>query len=355
MRKIIVNMSFVMLVLALVTSSITVLGDERDRDLKVATYNMYLGTDFTEIIQSGSQQEVFAEVAEAYGEVQSSNPAERISSIADQIVSSEAQVVGLQEVALWRSGTAFDPNQATIVEYDFLDLLLEALEERGVHYTPVSVQTGFDAEIPGIGAGFFGDLRYTDRNVILVKADAKTSDLKVLATQTGTFDAALPVNTAVGPITILRGWAAVDIKQRGKTYRVIDVHTEAYHPFVQYLQAGELLAGPATTNLPVIIVGDLNADAEANGASYLLALNAGFKDVWEETNPTDPGYTWPLFFSDPAVSTTALERLDLILFRGDLSARSAEILGEAIPGDLTTSGLRPSDHAGLSAELILKP
>ena len=63
---------------------------------------------------------------------------------------------------------------------------------------------------------------------------------------------------------------------------------------VQIGQALELLAGPADTELPVILVGDFNSDAEANGTAYLVLTGAGFIDVWEDQQPSNSGFTWPL-------------------------------------------------------------
>src|SRR5688500_19490247 len=97
--------------------------NNRDRELNVMTYNMYPGTDFSEIFAAQSFPELVGEVAEAYGDVQFSNPAERIDAIADQIEAGSPTLVGLQEVALWRTGPFDDPAPATTVAYDFLQIL----------------------------------------------------------------------------------------------------------------------------------------------------------------------------------------------------------------------------------------
>jgi len=52
-------------------------------------------------------------------------------------------------------------------------------------------------------------------------------------------------------------------------------------------------------------------------------------------------------------SITPTQRLDLMLFRGDLEAEGGERLGHSL-SDLTPSGLWPSDHAGLVAFFDLK-
>src|SRR5215210_608841 len=105
--------------------------NNRNRDLGVMTRNMYLGTDFGEIFAAQTPQQLVAEVAEAYSEVEASKPAERIAGIADEIQNASPDLVGLQEVALWRIGAPFDPSPAEFVTYDFLQLLLDELAARG--------------------------------------------------------------------------------------------------------------------------------------------------------------------------------------------------------------------------------
>jgi hypothetical protein len=101
--------------------------NNRDRELGLMTRNMYLGTDFSEIFAAQTPEELVAEVAEAYAEVEAGEPAERIAGIADEIQASSPTLVGLQEVALWRIGAPFDPAPAETVTYDFLQLLLDEL------------------------------------------------------------------------------------------------------------------------------------------------------------------------------------------------------------------------------------
>ena len=329
--------------------------DNRDRELNVVTYNMYHGTDFSEIFAAQSQLELLSEAAEAYADVVSGNPNERIDEIANQIASNSPALVGLQEVALWQTGAFNDPAPATTVSYDFLEMLLAELAERGSRYQVVAVQTNLEAELPAAGPGVFADVRFTDRVVIIARSDLQTSQLKLENSQAQPFSNLLTVPTLIGPVTVERGWTAVDVKMRGKTFRFVNAHLESFVPFYNYLQGAELLAGPANTSLPVILVGDLNSDAEAAEPTYQLLLSGGLLDAWELANPSDPGYTWALFIESPAVFTTPSQRLDLILKRGEINVINAEVIGEDPVGDVTASGLRPSDHAGVTAALILEP
>ena len=336
-------------------NSPAVYADNRDRELNVMTYNMYPGTDFGEIFAAQSFPELVSEVAEAYGDVQAGNPAERISAIADQIETGAPTLVGLQEVALWRTGTFDDPAPATTIAYDFLELLLAELESRGLHYAAVAVQTNLDAELPAAGVAIVADVRYTDRVVILARTDLNVAQFKLEGAQSQTFATLLTVPVIFGNVTIPRGWTSVDVKMRGKTYRFVNAHLESFHPQVQFAQGAELLQGPSVTTLPVILAGDCNSDAEAGVATYQLMTGAGFADVWEQNHPNDPGYTWGLFLTAPSVFTAPTQRLDLILTRGAIQGTSSAVLGEDPLSDITPSGLRPSDHAGVTATLVLEP
>ncbi len=162
--------------------------NNRDRELNVMTRNMYLGTDFSEIFAAQTGEQLVSEVAEAYAEVEASRPAERIAGIANEIEANSPTLVGLQEVALWRVGAPFNPSPAETVTYDFLQLLLNELNRRGLHYAPVAIQTNFDAEVPAVYSQTLAfDIRFTDRLVVLARTDLKTSQFKLEGTQAATF------------------------------------------------------------------------------------------------------------------------------------------------------------------------
>lgn len=329
----------------------------RDREVTVMTQNMYPGTDFGEIFAAQTLPEVMAEVAEAFADVQASNVPERVAAIADKIEDWNPELIALQEVALWRTGPIGDPAPATTVAFDFLQMLMDELASRNLHYSVAAVQSNFEAEVPGMSATFAADVRYTDRVVTLMRTDLAVSQLKLEGTQTATFTTILTIPTTgpLGDITIQRGWTALDVKMRGKQYRFINAHLESFHPMVQYAQGGELLAGPSVTNRALILAGDFNSDAEAGGATYTLLLSGGYSDLWEALYPNDPGFTWPLFEVSPDIFTTPDERLDLILTRGKVHGVSAEVVGEDPILDTTPSLLRPSDHAGVVATFVLEP
>ena len=334
--------------------------NNRNRELNVMTRNMYLGTSFDEIFLAQTQQELVQEVAEAYSEVQASNPQERVAGIADEIEAASPALVGLQEVALWRVGAFLDPAQAETVTYDFLQLLLDELAGRGLHYAPVAIQTNLDAELPAVFSPAAAlDVRFTDRIVVLARTDLQTSQFKLEGTNARQFSVKLPFTSpTLGTILIPRGYISIDVKMRGKKYRFVNTHLESYSQIVQYYQAAELLQTVGNTQLPVIFAGDFNSDAESDdpnlNLTYQLLLSAGFADVWKLIHPDEPGFTWELNVNNPN-SSNPTQRLDLILIRGDINALDADLVGENPATDQTPSGLMRSDHAGVTASLILKP
>jgi Endonuclease/Exonuclease/phosphatase family len=331
--------------------------DNHHRTIRVVTYNMYIGTDFTDVFQAQNQFELVTEVAEAYSDMLASNVSARAAEVADQIQAADPVLVGLQEVALWRVGAPFDPASAENVTVDQLQMLLNALNDRGLYYAPIAVQTNLDAELPAVfGPTAALDVRFTDRVVMLARTDLDVSQFKVEGIQTGTFATLLPISSpTIGTITIPRGWASADVKMRGKEYRFVTTHLESFFEPVQYAQAFELLQGVANTERSVILTGDFNSDAAAAGNSYQLLVGSGFTDAWGVSNPLISGYTWPLSAELPSTLLNPTQRLDLILTTGNISVIGSDVLGESPTADLTSSGERPSDHAGVMTTLVLEP
>src|SRR5829696_1371132 len=343
--------------------------------IKVMTRNLYLGADLTQAISaiiSGDHSAIIDAATATWASVMATNFPERSEALADEIADSQPQLVGLQEVSLYRTGApdAFsdNPTPAKRVRLDYLEILLQELNERGLHYAPVAVTKNFDVENPGdIDLGVeqnIQDIRLTDRDVILARTDLPTSQLKLSNVQTANFhtNASLPIGDTGQFVTISRGWGSVDVTSGGHKYRFINTHLEqegpfSDHPFnqVQVAQGNEILSGPANTSLPVILVGDYNSRADGTGTpTYSNLTGAGLTDAWSVTHPGELGNT---FGYEPLLNTTVelTQRLDLVLFRGSLSdslsAVNSDVVGDDPDEDRTPSGLWPSDHAGVVATL----
>jgi endonuclease/exonuclease/phosphatase family metal-dependent hydrolase len=129
--------------------------------------------------------------------------------------------------------------------------------------------------------------------------------------------------------------------------RVIDTHLEDLSAAVGAAEAGELLSGPASTALPVIVAADLNS-----GPGYAMdaynTVAAAMTDTWTATKPNDPGMTWALHGEDGLpLQTAPSRRIDVVFTRG-LSPVTDVLVGT---DDITASGYYPSDHAGVVARL----
>ena len=98
--------------------------------------------------------------------VEQTNFPARAKLLAKEIKSTKPDLIGLQEVALWRKGPKGNPAPATGVAFDFLKLLRKEIKARGLKYSVGSVQQEADVEGPTTSDG---DVRLTMRDVILVK------------------------------------------------------------------------------------------------------------------------------------------------------------------------------------------
>jgi endonuclease/exonuclease/phosphatase family metal-dependent hydrolase len=322
-----------------------------DRQVTVMTRNLYLGTDLNPIFGAPTLPALFAAVGAGWAQVQSNDFPARAEAVADEIAAAKPDLVGLQEAELYRTDVPPDGSAtpAENVAYDFIGLLVDALAQRGLSYEPVSVFNGTDIELPA-GLPPTLDVRFTDRVALLAGTDEKTADLKLSNPQFGTYPTALTLPTVAGPITAPRGWVSVDVKLRGRSFRFINTHLEAFSPFVRNPQAAELLAGPAATNLPVVAVGDFNSGPGGDPTAYGILLGGGLSDAWPSANGIGLTccHATDLHNSSPALT----KRVDLVLTRGGLETVSADVVGED-PSDRTPTGLWPSDHAGVVATLRL--
>jgi hypothetical protein len=90
-------------------------------------------------------------VPKDYGQVQASDFPERAQAIAQEAASTKPDLIGLQEAALWQIGTpsaSFPPPPARAVAYDFVQILVDALNARGLHYAAVAVTSNASVQAP---------------------------------------------------------------------------------------------------------------------------------------------------------------------------------------------------------------
>lgn len=321
------------------------------RPVKTMTMNMYLGADLAPALAARTLPELLAGAAAVYRMVQSTDFPARARALAREIAGAHPDVVGLQEAALWRIGEpgVLDgpATPATTVTYDYLALLRSELASLGMRYEVAITRVDFDAEVP---TALRYDVRLTQRQGVLVRSDAD-GEVEVMATDKGTYGANLSLPVAgLGSIALARGWTSADVIINRRPLRVLNTHLEPLHPGIRSAQSAELLAGPASANLPVVLLGDLNSGpSDAAPGAYAKLLAGGFDDAWTSTNGDDPGFTC-CQAEDLRNTTSRLDqRIDLVLFDSGSAVRARRY---GVDADARTpSGLWPSDHAAVVATL----
>jgi endonuclease/exonuclease/phosphatase family metal-dependent hydrolase len=336
--------------------------------LDVMTVNLYVGGDIGRVMllnpaDTNYVEELIGTVTGVYYEIVASAPPVRIQMVANEIAERKPDIVAVQEASLLRLQSPGDliaggTTPATNVVYDYLQMLVSDLKAQGLNYKIVTVAEEMDVELPMFNqqSGQIDDARLTDREAILVRADLPPGQFRVSHPQNGHFANVVPI-PALG-LSIERGWCSVDVFVRGRNFRCICAHIEEeIAPQVQVLQVQELLAGPANTKMPEIVLGDFNADPLHRNGSYAYDLMpaAGFGDGWSTLHPTDPagGLTWghDEFLADPA--NLFDRRIDFVFYRG-VTFVPAHADVEGLSTGRSTPPLWGSDHAALCAEFQLR-
>ncbi len=281
----------------------------KGKDIRVMTRNLYLGADLGPGLESNSLAELTSGAGEILRSVDTTKFSDRAKQLAKEIRSTNPDLVGLQEVALWRTKTppvvyipGLNSPVSTTVRYDFLAMLLTALNKgkpKAQRYSAAVVKNQFDFETPtdvddntgtctnfeylgtpnaGCGAFPGADLtgRLTMRDVILVKAGVRVSQKAsgTFGDRNGDGDAGdvgdeaanlyTPLLAGGVAVPVTRGWTALNATVRGsKPFRFVNTHLEAFGDptAAKCLQAQELYERVISqTSLPAVVVGDLNSD-----------------------------------------------------------------------------------------------
>jgi endonuclease/exonuclease/phosphatase family metal-dependent hydrolase len=332
------------------------------------TRNVYLGANLTPAIGAPDLGSLVAASGQILREVTHNDFPTRAEGLAQEILETKPDLIGLQEVALWRTapvnfGVLVSGPSATAVRYDYLQELLGYLNERKQEYEVVVVQEEFDFEAPAdedgdpatgpLGADING--RLTMRDVILARSAAY---VRTWNEQGGNFANLLPVDILGTEVLVVRGWTATDAWVRGsEPFRFVNTHLEAFHPGVRAQQAGELVeaGGPATSDLPVILVGDLNSDDDTvtfpDTLAYNLLLDAGMVPISTD-DPLSCCLNSSLLGEDDGGDIADFDhQVDHIMTRDPYNVflRHSEVTGLE-----PVNGFWNSDHAGVFSGLRLR-
>ena len=296
---------------------------------------------------------------------------ERAVPLAREIKRSEADLIGLQEVALWRQQIPSDlgapptgvGRPATQVRYDFLALLQRELRRIDAQYRVVKVQREFDQELPvdrdgsdSTGSLFGADLdaRLTMRDVILAKNGSK---VKTGVTNGGHFKTRYVATVGGIPLLVDRGWTSTEasIGTGGPRFRFVNTHLEAFgDPRIREAQARELFApgGPLRTPKQRVLVGDLNSGSAARHNIHGTDRRA--YQALRDFGMADNGAVQSCCYSDMFNPNDAFDHtVDHVMTKPAVRTRRAYITGDD-PSQRTPSGLWPSDHGGVVSELELR-
>jgi len=324
--------------------------------VKVMTYNVDEGTDFAAIIAvltnpNATAADFQTALAATIAEVESSHPEVRMPLIAHEIAAAQPGLVGLQEVAIWTSPT-IPINNGTL---DFLQLILAGL---GQSYTPVVMQTEFQIDL----TAQFG-VSFKDQDVILVRTDLANA---ITGSNSSHYHHLfqVPASQFLPAFSITRGWVSADVTLNGTEFSFITTHledgtnkTSPLFALVQAEQEIELVSGPASTRLPVIIAGDFNTVANnpfnLTFLTYSFMLANGFIDAWSRTHPFQIFGGATCCQEDLTILQSELtQRLDQVFVRNHVSVVpfGTQVVGNHVDFSIYGDSW-PSDHAAVKSAL----
>ena len=352
--------------------------------VKVMTRNLYLGADLTPGVKAKNLQDLANAAGTIIHQVDKNKFPVRAKGLAAEILKKKPDLVGLQEVALWRTGPCTEnpiPPKATKVRYDYLKRLLATLNKSGKNYRLVISKPEFDFEIqantdgnestsaPGCPLGSEINIRLTMRDAIIARVGhVTTSNAKA-----GTFDTLLQEKPAGFSVNVTRGWTRVDGKVPGAgKFRFVNTHLEAFdnqtknhtnkntdvgRGRVREAQAKELVKknGPATGKLPVILLGDLNSDKATevkpgDGLAYKALLKAGFVER-SATKPLSCCIKSGLLTTSGGGKLSDFNhKVDHVMTN---KPKLVTLVSSAVTGRKPVNGFWDSDHAGLFSSLTL--
>ena len=235
------------------------------RKVVAMTRNIYVGGNVDRVIAAAPEDLVEA-LMETLEELQSTNFPERAAALAKEIKWWKPHLVGLQEISIIDIHL---PIFGLVFSFDYEDIFMETLRSMGLEYYIAGKIQNTDATV-FLGAGNY--VRLIDFDVVLAREDVKTTRVDI-----GNYIARFTVPT-IG-VEVIRGYVAVDAEVGRKKYRFVNTHLEPFVDAVKLGQAMELMGILAAETLPVILVGDFNAEAPDDPV-YNFIVDSGYVDVW---------------------------------------------------------------------------
>jgi endonuclease/exonuclease/phosphatase family metal-dependent hydrolase len=301
------------------------------KNVTVMTRNLFLGADLIPLATAPADQ-FQHQASQVFDSVTATDPNGRMKLVAGEIAKAKPDLVGLQEVSLWRTGAA----PASNVVYDYTATIMKELGRRHAHYRLVTLKRGFNVEGPTDRGT---DIRLTLGDAILARRGVKVSHVR-----SAVFKKQLTIATnGVGPVQATRGYNELDARIGKLRFHFVNTHLEAYSPDIRLAQAKELVAGPLKSKLKTVLVGDLNSGPDlaspADRPPYKAIAAAGFKP--ERTSKDS------CCFGDSLNAGGWDHNVDWIMAKPKVKLVRSSLTGT----ETTAAGVHPSDHGGVVSTL----
>ena len=377
--------------------------------ITVMSRNIYLGADVgvaLELIPNFPKAAQFM-----WDQVKKTDFATRAPKLARESAQDRPEIIGVQEATIWYCKKDFLSDKVEV--FNFLDQFIAATKASGVGYS-LATANGVEAFNPGYSIAaipyvtkvrdpevfnpIFGQdtasCGFTIGDALLVRDDVKDRIIQVGNTE---YDATYSIVPTL--MTIYRGYTWADFKVQDSVVRLITTHLESIWDENKVpnsaLQAQQLVADLKDAKMPIVIMGDFNADyrdprpqGEPNpgeqpvasetcptpgGAkcnAYSTMIEAGFENASPDAK--NPRYfTWGasalLNGPDKKRALDAkkfgnqygfTDRLDYIFTKNVYATVSSKIIGNVWPDgsgvwDCGKDKCFPSDHAGVVATIEL--
>ncbi len=391
----------------------------QEQSISVMTRNIYLGADVGVALELLPDFPAAAQFM--WDQMRTTKFEERSKYLAKEFARYKPDVIGIQEATKWVCKKGVLSKKETV--FDFLEMLIQETKRTGVGYSLITkndkstLNTGFSipaipkltiVEDPDIFLSRFGTTSaacgFEIADALLIRDDLEVKVLQVGTTEFKDHYTVIPVL-----MEIYRGYTWADLEIESQPIRFVTTHLESLFDEDSIphssIQAKQLIEDLDSTSIPVVVMGDFNADpkdprpssnpggqpianqecqAQSTGVTatnfiakcnaYWKIIKAGYEDA--SPNALDPkNFTW---------GTTALlngpererrqaarllgnyfgftDRLDYIFIKNGIKAKEFNLISHTWPeGDFNWRCLVenqvetcfPSDHAGIISTLVI--
>ncbi len=377
--------------------------------ITVMSRNIYLGADVGVALELIPDFPAAAQFM--WDQVKKTDFTKRANKLAAEAALDKPALIGIQEATIWYCKKNLWSEKVAV--FDFLDQFIKATQATGTSYS-LATFDGIDAfnpgysiaaipyltkvEDPDLFLSLFGSSSaacgFTIGDAILVRDDLKKNIKLVGNTE---YDATYSIVPTI--MTIYRGYTWVDFEVNNSLVRVISTHLESIWDENKIpnsaIQAAQLIEDLKGAKMPLIVMGDFNADprdpraksepnpglqpvvseacptsGSASCNAYKAMIDAGFANA--SPDATDPRYfTWGASALLNGPDSNRIEaakefgnqygftdRLDYIFTKNVYATISSKLIGNIYPDGSSTwecgdEKCFASDHAGLVATIEL--